>query len=63
MPMLIDSFLNERKLPGIYGSFSDNKRYHDHYISEKEMGRQQKMQKSEKSEAGIFDRQIGQKLG
>jgi hypothetical protein len=54
MPMFIDSGLNELKLLGGYSSFSDGKRQHGHYISEKEMGRQQKVKKNKKKQGRNF---------
>jgi hypothetical protein len=64
MPMLIDSGLNECQLLGGYGSLSDGQGQHDHYISEREMGRQQKVKKNGKNNgAGISGRQTDPKLG
>ncbi len=48
IPMLIDGSLNKRNIFFGNGSFSDGDGQHVHRISEKTIGRQQKMHRNEK---------------
>ena len=49
IPILIDGSLNEFEIGSCDSSFSDSNWQHDHCITEKKFGRQQKVKKSEKN--------------
>ena len=49
IPILIDGSLNEFEIGSCDSSFSDSNRQHDHCITEKKFGRQEKVKKSEKN--------------
>ncbi len=53
IPMLIDGSLNKRNIFFGNGSFSDGDGQHVHRISEKTIGRQQKMHWSQKKIAAV----------